>query len=534
MGQTSSSQKLVLHGRVVTMNDAFTVVDHGAVYVDGDAIAAVQAADAPAPAGFEGAKSVDTKGTIYPGLVELHNHLSYNALQLWAVPKKYTNRDEWPKEAQYHQLVTGPMGLLGKSKDQTLLAALVRYVESKCLFGGVTTSQGVALSSDAGIESFYKGVVRNVEEPDDSKFIAAKTHIADVEAKDWKKFKAAISGKNSVILHLSEGKDDKARAHFLALKNGADWAITDKLVGIHCAALTAEDFGVLAKHGGSMVWSPLSNYLLYGDTADIKAALAAGVKIALGSDWSPSGSKNLLGELKVAKLAAEHAGAKLADRDLVAMATRTPAKLVQWDALVGSVEKGKRADLIVVAGQGGDAYGTLIGAHEKDLELVLIDGVARYGAPALMTALGASPASVSVAGQKRGVVYHDKTATPTIDALSLDEATQALTEFLGGLPEPKLPGAAHAHAAPKEKAQHLAIEETDPSKSQRPLLPHDGKPTGWSPAEAAAASAKAAGGALVPLKLDGLTSDDADFQRTLKAEKNLPPWLSAGLAKLLG
>src|SRR5262249_39517957 len=162
----------------------------------GNTIAAVQAVDAPAPAGFEGAKAVDTKGTMYPGLVELHNHLSYDALQLWDVPRKYGNRDEWPKEAQYHQLVTGPMGLLGKSRDQTLLAALVRYVESKCLFGGVTTSQGIALSSDAGIEVFYKGVVRNVEAPNDPKLPAAKTHIADVEAKDWKKFFAAVSSKS--------------------------------------------------------------------------------------------------------------------------------------------------------------------------------------------------------------------------------------------------------------------------------------------------------------------------------------------------
>ena len=35
---------------------------------------------------------------------------------------------------------------------------------------------------------------------------------------------------------------------------------------------TAEDFQVLAGHGGSMVWSPLSNLLLYGQTADIAAA----------------------------------------------------------------------------------------------------------------------------------------------------------------------------------------------------------------------------------------------------------------------
>src|SRR5207248_2855028 len=108
----------------------------------------------------------------------------------------------------YHQLVTGPMKLLGSSRRADLLAALVRYVESKCLFGGVTTGQGVALSSNAGVESYYRGVVRNVEQPDDTALPAARTHIADVAAKDWNKFFKAISGNSVVILHLSEGKDD--------------------------------------------------------------------------------------------------------------------------------------------------------------------------------------------------------------------------------------------------------------------------------------------------------------------------------------
>ena len=69
---------------------------------------------------------------------------------------------------------------------------------------------------------------------------------------------------------------------------------------IRQAALKPEDFRVLGSLGGAMVWSPLSNLLLYGATADIRAAVNAGVRIGIGSDWSPSGSKNLLGELKVA------------------------------------------------------------------------------------------------------------------------------------------------------------------------------------------------------------------------------------------
>ena len=68
-----------------------------------------------------------------------------------------------------------------------------------------------------------------------------------------------------------------------------------------------------------MIWSPLSNLLLYGDTARVDVAKRAGVRIGLGSDWSPSGSKNLLGELKIAWLYSQHAlGGLFSARDLVA------------------------------------------------------------------------------------------------------------------------------------------------------------------------------------------------------------------------
>ena len=88
---------------------------------------------------------------------------------------------------------------------------------------------------------------------------------------------------------------------------------------------------MLGRHGGSIVWSPLSNLLLYGATARVDEAKRAGVRIGLGSDWSPSGSKNLLGELKVAWLYSQHLlDGLFSARDLVAMATRDAAAILKW------------------------------------------------------------------------------------------------------------------------------------------------------------------------------------------------------------
>ena len=67
--------KQALAGCVVTMDDAFTVRPDGIVYIDQGCFVAVQDRAQPAPAGFDGVQVVETGGMLFPGLIELHNHL---------------------------------------------------------------------------------------------------------------------------------------------------------------------------------------------------------------------------------------------------------------------------------------------------------------------------------------------------------------------------------------------------------------------------------------------------------------------------
>lgn len=388
----ADSTKKRLDGCVVTMDTKGTVHRKGAVFIDGTDIVAVQDASASPPAGFETVPAISTGGMIFPGLIDLHGHLSYNALPLWNVPTKFANRGQWADRAEYHQLVTGPMSVLGHSTDPKILPSIARYAEAKCLVAGVTTTQGIALASAGGVEKYYKGLVRNVESPGDKSLHSAASHIADVVASDWNTFDREISKPKRLLLHLAEGAqtDPTAHSHFLALKSGSTWAISSSLVGIHCAALQEDDFKTLAEHDGSMVWSPLSNYLLYGTTADVASAKGAKVKIGLGPDWSPTGSKNLLGELKAAHAASKILGGVFSDEDIARMVTSVAASILNWSGRAGSIEQGKLADLVVVGGEpaAGREYAALVKARETDIALVLIGGVARYGLPALMKAAG--------------------------------------------------------------------------------------------------------------------------------------------------
>jgi hypothetical protein len=294
-----------------------------------------------------------------------------------------------------------------------------------------------------------------------------------------------------------------------------------------------------------MVWSPLSNLLLYGATARVEAASESGVTIGLGSDWSPSGSKNLLGEMKVARLYSQHLlDGAFSARDIVAMATRDAAKILKWDAAIGSIEAGKRADLIVVQGTSGDAYDRLLKAAESDLHLVMINGIARYGVAKLMSELVPPHHTIRVGGQTRRLFLKQETSDPDVAQVSLSHARSTLKAALRDIAKlakatekatAKVP-ARRLLDAPPEPEWSLALDEIcDCGIELAPRLPFSGPRDFTGPARAARVAAAAAplSTLLKPLKLDPLTVvDDDEFLDSIEQQPNLPQPIKNGLRGL--
>jgi cytosine/adenosine deaminase-related metal-dependent hydrolase len=513
--------RFILEGRIVTMNDAFEVINRGRLYIDKSVIRGVAAADEPAPAGFDGARVVRTRGTIFPGLIELHNHLSYNVLPLWRVPKEFGNNGAWKDHAEKKRLVTQPMQILAGLADT--IPAVVRYVEAKCLIAGVTTSQGITLQSAPGIRRHYRGSVRNVEQTGDPGLPPVDTRVADVE--DAAAFRKRLLKGKPILLHLAEGKDERARGHFLRLHLGGDrWAISKALVGIHSAALQGNDFDAMAANGGSIVWSPLSNLLLYRHTTDVKRAKAAGIDIALGSDWSPTGSKNLLGELKLARAYSEVAGGLFTDRELVSMVTRTPARMIGWQAGLGSIDVGKRADLLVIDGTTGDPYLKLIRCSEEDVRLVVVNGVARFGLSSLVEPIGPAVERIKIGGQPRVLEFDQTTADEIVAKISLGDARDRLADALRRLPDLGM-----ALANPILAATMLGVRDSvTPAVYTLELDEEPQSRAALRPLANLQATVDASEGslaqALTSIVLDPLTaSDDPGYLRSIADQPNLRP-----------
>jgi hypothetical protein len=144
----------------------------------------------------------------------------------------------------------------------------------------------------------------------------------------------------------------------------------------------------MADVDAGLVWSPISNLLLYGDTTDVVTADNAGVTISLAPDWGPSGSKNNLHELKVADMwNRESLGGHFSDYELVEMVTSNAAEIANWQNFVGQISVGMYADLVVIDTFHDNPYRNLIDAIDPDVRLTIVQGKAVFGDIDLMDAM---------------------------------------------------------------------------------------------------------------------------------------------------
>lgn len=387
---SAEAAPIYLEGTIVTMDDRLTVVK-GGITIEGGTIKSVQAGT-QAPGG---ALVIDTKGYIYPGLINLHNHLGYDFLPIYEIPKAYTNRYQWSTGKSYDIHVNHPHTLVTSPEMFDLSVEAVKYAEIKSLVGGVTTEQGCP-GDNIG---YGRILVRNVELQNfPGHAVERRTARLDQGFVDnLAGEKEKISKLGGWLFHLAEGTDALSRQEYYnrgynpALKVSSTnipdlmhlGLVTNQLIGIHSVALTAADYRDWknrVKSGPKIVWSPLSNMLLYGQTADVLSAMQEGAVVALGTDWSPSGSKNLLWELKIAdQMNRQKLNQKISPQDLVRAVTSNPALMVGWSDVTGSIEPGKSADLLVIHSANPDPYCALIEALESQVALVVVGGDPLYG-----------------------------------------------------------------------------------------------------------------------------------------------------------
>lgn len=377
--RAASPPNWIVQGKVCTMNDQRDVFPDGAVCLAGPTITSVLPSMPTEGTSNGAARVIKTDGIIYPGLIDLHKHITYDIHGPWFPGKLFHNRTEFFFDPVYRRTVENPCRLLVQYANR--LNDVCLYAEVKALAGGTTAFQGAAIY-DPGYTSH---LVRNLEFENFGQDRIHQT-IWDVTAESAPALRALMPQLDAWIYHLSEGTDDYAQKRFADLKQFG--LLSNKLVAIQAVGLTPAELAEMAEAGATMVWGPLGNLRLYGQTTNIQAAHAAGLRLCLGSEWAPSGSKNLLTDLKVADQYNQHVlGGLLSDRELVEMVTANPAAAIGWKEKAGRLSPGAAADMVVVRQKTDDPYRNLINATEEDIELVFIGGEPVYGDADLLGSL---------------------------------------------------------------------------------------------------------------------------------------------------
>ncbi|MFU8804576.1 MAG: hypothetical protein ACNA8W_12255, partial [Bradymonadaceae bacterium] len=298
---------ILLRGVVLTPDG---ILDPGEVLVEGVLITCVSE-DCTGRAGASGATWIDTRGIISPGLIDGHNHLAYNFLPEWTPDpfRLFNNRYEWADEEAYEDHVR-PYAKYRSNNSHYCPGA--KWGELRSLIHATTTVQGQSAQRTCvnwGVRNadHYHGLGHNhlrtnIGSPRDITDAQAESLITSFEAETNPVTRYAVhmtEGVEGNHLHTEfdsfAGRDTRTNRH-----QGTSLLVYGTSILIHSMILTDEQIAEAYYAAAKIVWSPSSNFALYGVTAPIEKILEVGVVTGIGPDWTVSGEPDILGEMRVA------------------------------------------------------------------------------------------------------------------------------------------------------------------------------------------------------------------------------------------
>ncbi|MGE0870509.1 MAG: thrombospondin type 3 repeat-containing protein [Kofleriaceae bacterium] len=385
---TSGTAGTLIKGEVLTPN---TLFHGGQVAIDGEGIITCVGCDC--------AKGDETviicpDAAISPGLINTHDHITFAQNDPYTdAGIRYEHRHQWRKGQDSRPKIPSSGGA---SADQ------IRWGELRFLMGGATSIVG---------SGGQAGLVRNLDSSqqeglnqkpvnfdtfplDDS---GGNRREADCNYGGDPATPESIASDDAYEPHTAEGIDATARNEFLC-QSSTDYdsqtpgvsnnILLAKTAMIHSIGLQPADYAAMASAGTGLIWSPRSNITLYGDTARVSTAAQLGVEIALGTDWMPTGSMNLLRELACAdNFNKTYLGGFFNDIQLWQMVTVNAAAVTATDDVIGVLAPGKVADISIFNRHGKPGYRAVIEAKSEDVVLVMRTGKALYGDAELVDAL---------------------------------------------------------------------------------------------------------------------------------------------------
>ncbi|HZS37247.1 MAG TPA: amidohydrolase family protein, partial [Polyangia bacterium] len=427
---TAGGAALLITGTILTPGQ---VLRGGQVLVDAGGKLACVACDCSAMA--PGATALDCpRGVVSPGLINTHDHITYTQNAPAAdTGERYEQRNDWRKGLRGHSQIAASGGA---STQQ------VQWGEARFVMGGATSTVGsggaVGLLRNLDVEIEEQGLGhRAVDFNTFPLGDSSGMQLASGCGYPFADTAQSIAADKSFEPHIAEGVDAVAHNEFLCASssaNGGQLLMQQQSAFIHAAGLAAQDWRAMSGARSKLIWSPRSNLRLYGNTAQVTVAGRLGVTIALGTDWTPSGSMNLLRELACADSYNQtYLDRFFTDEELWLMVTRNAAIVTATDDAIGILQPGLYADLAIFDGSRRADHRAILGAEPQDVTLVLRAGKPLYGDTALVSALGGAACdAIAVCGADKSLCA--KTETGSTYA-TLAAASGGYAAFFCGTPD---------------------------------------------------------------------------------------------------
>ncbi len=356
------------------MDERFSLYESGAVAIAGDSIAAV----GPGAESYQAVERIDCRGRIVmPGLVNAHTHAAMSLLRGLADDLRL---DVWlmgymmPVEREF---VTPEFVRLG---TQLACAEMIRTGVT-CFADMYYFEEAVAeAASAAGVRALCGQTVLRFPAPDAPSYEDALARARDFIGRwlghplivpspaphapytctpEILRSCAELAAEFDVPLHIHLAEtmfevDESRRVNGMPV---VPWVKRQGLFGAkvlaaHCVHVDEGEIRALKNVDAGVAHNPTSNLKLGAGVAPVAKMLELGVTVGIGTDGAASNNDlDMFEETRLAALLAKGVGGDptaLPARDALAMATRLGARALHLDHLTGSLEPGKRADLIVL------------------------------------------------------------------------------------------------------------------------------------------------------------------------------------------
>jgi 5-methylthioadenosine/S-adenosylhomocysteine deaminase len=410
MAEVQPADILIHGGTVVAMDERKTILERGAVAIRDGRILEVGEEQA-LQSRYRPTQSIKAEGmAIMPGLVNLHFHTDNFSRGVG----EHLGLGDWLDTIYY------PM-LAAMTPEDAYKAGMLAY--SEIIKGGTTCVNDMYLKLTSLADAAEKTGIRVVLSSEGADLIPGQESLEDNEKAllerngsangritfrfgvEWvpvcsaeyvrKCRKLADKHGVGIHVHLNESQGEVEISMKMHGKRPTEFVhdlglLGPDVVAAHCVWLSDREVELIRSTGTHISYDPVSNAKLGNGVARIVDYLKAGINIGLGTDDAPCNNNNDMFEvMKYASLfqKAVHTDASLLPSEQVlSMATMGGARALGLDKEIGSLEKGKKADVILVnmkalsltpvlKGRNSNVLAHLVfAAHQENVDTVLIDG----------------------------------------------------------------------------------------------------------------------------------------------------------------